>query len=268
MRLIALLAALFLGACSASRGADTADDTSARGRGGGAAKYLVAVSNERSGDVSLIDGGTREVVDTIRVGKRPRGIQASRDGKLLYVALSGSPIAGPPGKDGKQRTDLPPPDRTADGIGVIDLEARKLLKVMTSGPDPEQFALGRDGKTMYIANEDAAKVSVLKVADGKIFKEIEVEEEPEGVDLAPDGRHVYVTCETRGEVFVIDTARNEAVTHFVVRGRPRTVAFLPDGSRAYVPAETLGTVSVVDTSTHEIISGSSWRRAAFGCRRA
>ena len=42
--------------------------------------YLVAVSNERSGDVSLIDGATREVVDTIRVGKRPRGIAASRDG--------------------------------------------------------------------------------------------------------------------------------------------------------------------------------------------
>ncbi len=215
--------------------------------------YLVAVSNERSGDVSLIDGATRKVVDTIRVGKRPRGIAASRDGKLLYVALSGSPIAGPPGKDGKERTDLPPPDRKADGIGVIDLATRKLIKAMPSGDDPEQFVLSRDEETMYIANEDAAKVSVLNVADGKIFKEIKVQDEPEGVNLAPDGKHVYVTCETRGEVFVIDTETNEALTHFVVRGRPRTVAFLPDGSRAYVPAETLGTVSVVDTSTHKVI---------------
>ena len=198
--------------------------------------YLVAVSNERSGDVSLIDGATRDVVATIPIGKRPRGIAASRDGKLLYVALSGSPIAGPPGKDGKQRheRELPPPDRKADGIGVIDVAARKLLKVMPSGDDPEQFALSRDERSMYIANEDAAKVSVLNVADGTIFKEVKAADEPEGMHLAPDGRHVYVTCEPRGEVFVIDTATNETLTHFVVRGRPRTVAFLR-GSRSQLP---------------------------------
>src|SRR5687767_5329418 len=101
MRIAVLIAAFFLGA-GAARAAEE--------------RFLVAVSNERSGDVSLIDGDTREVIDTIRVGKRPRGIAPSRDGKLLYVALSGSPIAGPPGKDGKERTDLPPPDRAADGI--------------------------------------------------------------------------------------------------------------------------------------------------------
>src|SRR5688500_8452079 len=193
MRLLVVLAAFFLGACTTSGAADPSARADARVSDDARAQegYLVAVSNERSGDVSLIDGATREVVDTIRVGKRPRGIAASRDGKLLYVALSGSPIAGPPGKDGKERTDLPPPDRKADGIGVIDVAARKLLKVMTSGEDPEQFVLSQDETTMYIANEDAAKVSVLNVADGKIFKEMKVADEPEGMHLSPDGRHVY-----------------------------------------------------------------------------
>src|SRR5690349_19287551 len=61
-----------------------------------AGNYAVAVSNEQSGDVSLIAGDSFEVIATIPVGKRPRGIQASKDGKLLYVALSGSPNEGPP----------------------------------------------------------------------------------------------------------------------------------------------------------------------------
>ena len=52
------------------------------------------------------------VVERIAVGKRPRGIRLSRDGKQLLVALSGSPIAGP----GVDESKLPPPDRAADGV--------------------------------------------------------------------------------------------------------------------------------------------------------
>src|SRR5436190_3909171 len=76
--------------------------------------YLVAVSNERSNDVTLIDGATNKPVATIAVGKRPRGVQVSRDGKVLYVALSGSPIEGPPAKRGDKRPASAPavlPDR-------------------------------------------------------------------------------------------------------------------------------------------------------------
>ena len=53
------------------------------------------VTNELSGDLSVIDATTLSIVTTIRLGKRPRGIAASPDGRRLYVALSGSPNAGP-----------------------------------------------------------------------------------------------------------------------------------------------------------------------------
>src|SRR5437764_12229261 len=61
-----------------------------------AADYEICVSNEKSGDITLVDGATRNVLATIPVGKRPRGIIASPDGKMVYVALSGTPISGPP----------------------------------------------------------------------------------------------------------------------------------------------------------------------------
>src|SRR5439155_22886521 len=57
--------------------------------------YLVFVSNERSDDVTVIDGKTDAVVTTFPVGKRPRGIHATPDGKRLFVTLSGSPRMAP-----------------------------------------------------------------------------------------------------------------------------------------------------------------------------
>src|SRR4051794_38592085 len=61
--------------------------------------YQVFVSNERAGDITVISGGDFKAVATIPVGKRPRGIRASPDGKLVYVALSGTPIEPPPQLD-------------------------------------------------------------------------------------------------------------------------------------------------------------------------
>ena len=60
---------------------------------------MVCVSNERSGDLTIIRDG--KAVATIPVGKRPRGVHASPDGELLYVAMSGSRITGPPQLDAR-----------------------------------------------------------------------------------------------------------------------------------------------------------------------
>ena len=57
--------------------------------------YLVFVSNERSGDVTVIEGASDAIVATFPVGKRPRGIQAAPDGKRVFIALSGSPRMAP-----------------------------------------------------------------------------------------------------------------------------------------------------------------------------
>ena len=63
----------------------------------------VYVTNEASGDLTVIDASTGSVVATAPLGKRPRGIKASPDGKTLYVALSGSPNAGPGARIGPTR---------------------------------------------------------------------------------------------------------------------------------------------------------------------
>ena len=165
--------------------------------------YWVCVSNERSGDVTVIDGADGKAVATVPVGKRPRGLHPSPDGRTLYVAVSGSPITGPPKLDPKGKPIFEEPrgdaDPAADGVAVVDLRTRKFVKRLPAGADPEEFAVSADGRRLYIANEDVGTLSVANVADGKVERIVRVMKEPEGVRLTPDGRHVYVTCETGGE---------------------------------------------------------------------
>ncbi|MGB8010310.1 MAG: hypothetical protein WCF68_01755 [Terriglobales bacterium] len=103
--------------------------------------FRLYITNEVSGDMTVIDSATYNVIATIPLGKRPRGIHASPDRKTIFVALSGSPIAGP----GVDESTLPPPDKSADGIGVFDVAENKMVRTIKGGSDPENFDVSKDG---------------------------------------------------------------------------------------------------------------------------
>src|SRR5437867_4171398 len=211
--------------------------------------YLVFVSNERSGDVSVIDGATDAVVATFKAGKRPRGIHAAPDGKRLFVTLSGSPRMAP-GLDENRA----PADKTADGLGVIDPSEHKLIDRWHVGSDPEQFAISKDGKFAFIANEDDASALIVDLNSGQPRGKVKVSAEPEGVAVNPTNGEVYVTCEEKGEVFAIDPSQQRVIAKIDTGGRPRSVAFLPDGSRAYAACENGGYIAVIDAQSHQLLS--------------
>src|ERR1700753_740018 len=209
----------------------------------------IYVTNEVSGDLSIIDSGNYNVLATVPLGKRPRGIHASPDHKTIYVALSGSPIAGP---DVDEST-LPPPDKTADGIGVFDVAQRKVVRTIPGGSDPENFDISQDGKQLYTSNEDQAAVSIIDIASGTVAKTIPVGAQPEGVKVTPDGKYVWVTSEETGTIAVLDPVAGKIIKTFKVGHRPRNIAFFPDGSKAYVNAENDGTVVLVDAKKYKMI---------------
>ena len=211
-----------------------------------AAGYRILVTNERSGTLSVIDGVSRKLIATVPLGKRPRGLKLSPDHKLLYVALSGSPIAGP----GVDASKLPPADKGADGIGVVDLATLKLVKVLRGISDPEQLAVSADGKRLYVASEDTGRGIVIDAVTGQTLASLVVGGEPEGVTLSPDGRFVYMTSEEDHQVAVIDTTANKVVATFVVGQRPRFTEFSDDGAMAFVSGENDGTITVADAKQH------------------
>ena len=72
--------------------------------------FTVYVSNEKDNTISLIDSESLKVVDTLKVGQRPRGIILTKDGSRLLVCASDD-----------------------DTIEVIDLATRKIVKTLPSG---------------------------------------------------------------------------------------------------------------------------------------
>lgn len=190
-----------------------------------AAPETIFVSDEASDCVNAIDGATLKVIECIRVGERPRGLVASRDGKRLYVAVG-----------------------NANRIAIVDAATRKVLRSIPT-PDPETFALSPDEREIFIANENDSLMSEIRVADGKVLREVAVGGEPEGTALSPDGKLVIQASETSSMAHVIDAATGTVKANLPVDTRPRYVSFTPDGSRFWVSSEVRGTVTVFDTAT-------------------
>src|SRR3982074_3972981 len=97
-----------------------------------ASVFTAYVSNEKSNTVSVIDTDKFQVVKTIKVGQRPRGIELTKDGKFILVAV---------GDD--------------DTIQMIDTTTHEIVTNMPSGPDPELFTQDPAGTILYVANEEA-----------------------------------------------------------------------------------------------------------------
>jgi len=202
--------------------------------------YTVYVSNEKDNTVSIIDGETLEVTDTITVGERPRGIVLSPDGKYLYMCTSDE-----------------------DHVEVLDLQSNRVLHNLPSGPDPELMVINSDGSNLYIANEDDNMVTVVDVGGRSKVVEIPVGIEPEGMGLSPDDRWLVNTSETTNMAHFINTETLEIEANVLVDTRPRVAQFTSDGSEVWVSAEIGGTVSVIDTSTHEIKTKISFEIAGL-----
>ena len=126
-----------------------------------ASAYMVYVSNEKDNTVSVVDSTTMEVVKTIDVGQRPRGITISHDGKLIYLCASDD-----------------------DTIEIIDTATHEIVGSLPSGPDPELFVLSPDGKTLYVANEDDNLVTVIDLESKEVLAEVPVGVEPEGMTVS------------------------------------------------------------------------------------
>jgi YVTN family beta-propeller protein len=193
------------------------------------------VSNEDDGSVSVVDTQRLETVATIPVGKRPRGMVLSRDGKQLYVVVSGLTKC-PPSFSDEQCAKLPR-DPKADGIAIVDTAGLRVSRVLKGVTDPERVELSRDEHSLYVTDEDAAHLSVIDIARGKLVSNVVVGHEPEGVRLAPNGQWLLVTSESENNVAIIDAATHKVLHTVLVGNRPRDIAFSTDSSIAYVTGE-------------------------------
>lgn len=195
----------------------------------GAFAYTIYVSNEKDNSISVIDGETLKLTQTIKVGERPRGIVLSHDDKYLYICASDD-----------------------DHIEVLDLATQQVVYTLPSGPDPELMSLTADGSRLFVANEDDNMVTVIDTVQRRKIYEIPVGIEPEGIGLSPDGKWLVSTSETTNMAHFINTETLKIEDNVLVDARPRVAQYTPDGSEVWVSSEIGGTVAVIDANTRQI----------------
>ncbi len=210
--------------------------------------YRVFVTNEGSGDLTVIDGGTHQVTATWPLGKRPRGVIGAPDRRRLYVALSGSPLAGP----GVDEKSLPPADKAADGIGIVRLSDGRVERVLTGVSDPEQVALSPDGSRLFVASEDSAVAAVINIVTGKIVTKADVGGEPEGLAVSATAGLLGVTSEETNSVTLLTLSDPKSAARLPVGLRPRDLAFTPDGKSLFVSGENDASLTVIDVPTRSV----------------
>jgi YVTN family beta-propeller protein len=200
----------------------------------------VYVSNEDDGTVTVIDADRGAAIATIAVGKRPRGLALSPDGRVLYVAVSGLPKCPPPIPEAECARLARDP--AADGVAVVDAATLARTRLIGGVSDPERIAVSRDGRRLFVTEEDLGRVAVLDVGRGRLLRSVSVGPEPEGVRVAPNGRWVLATSEEDNTVTIIDASTYAVVGRATVGRRPRDLALTPDSRFAYVSGEEDATV--------------------------
>ena len=170
-----------------------------------------------------------EVTKTIKVGQRPRGIEFTRDGKFVLVAV---------GDD--------------DTIQVIDTETLEVVDSLPSGPDPELFAQAPTARRSTSPTRTTTWSPSSTSRSAARVAEIPVGVEPEGMAISPDGKMLINTSETTNMAHFIDTSTREIVANVLVDARPRFAEFKPDGSELWVSSEIGGTVSMIDPAKHVV----------------
>ena len=117
-----------------------------------------------------VDTETKQVVQSVKVGHKPKGLAISPDGKSLYVS-----------------------NEWSDTVSEIDAATFTVKRTLKTGWGPVGLVTDRAGKTLYVANSIADSVSLIDLATGEEIKRFVTHRYPEQMMLSRDGRRVYVS---------------------------------------------------------------------------
>ncbi len=220
------------------------------------AKGWIGICWSNDGRRVYVSGGSDDVVRVFRVGvarliedsdisvklagetatRFVAQVAVSPDDKLLYAALM-----------------------KGNGVAVIDLQKRQLLRTLSVQGSPYGVAVSPDGGLLAVSRWGMSSVELFDTSSWQSVAQIPTGTHPNEMTFSPDGKRLFVACANNNTVTVIDVAQRKAVEQINVALSPRapagstpnSLALSPDAKRLYVANADNYSVAVVDVSGEE-----------------
>jgi YVTN family beta-propeller protein len=188
------------------------------------------VTTELDKTITIIDPKALKIVGTLPTGQpESHMLILSHDGRRAYTANVG------PGT-----------------VSVIDIAARKVLKVIPVSKNTQRISISPDDKWVFTADQTKAQMAVIDTATNTVAKWIPMEGIGYGSAVTPDGRSLLVALPDQNKVAVINLKTMQVARTVSVADYPQEVLVRPDGTAAYVSCEKANAVAEIDAATWKV----------------
>ncbi len=186
---------------------------------------MLYVTTELDKTITIIDPKTLKIVGTIPTDQPESHMLAiSRDGSRGYTANVG------PGT-----------------VSVLDMEARKVLKVIPISKDTQRISVSPDGSMVFTADQTKPQLAVIDTASNSVKSWVALPGTGYGTASTPDGKYLVVAVPPVNKVAVVDLASMKVVHSISVPSAPQEVLVRPDGKVAYVSCDRSNQVAAIRT---------------------
>jgi YVTN family beta-propeller protein len=191
---------------------------------------LLYVSTELDKTISIIDPKTLKIVGTVPTDQAESHMFIiSPDGHRAYTANVG------PGT-----------------VSVLDLDAKKVLKIIPISSVTQRIAVSVDGKMVFTSDQAKPRLAVIHTATDKIAHWVDLPGFGYGTAPTPDGRWLVVAVPPANKVAIVDLKEMKVAHTLDVPKAPQAAVVRPDGAFAYVSCDSAAKIVAIKTSDWSI----------------
>lgn len=161
--------------------------------------------------VYRVNLSTKRIDGVVQVGKTPKYLATTPDGKSLLVA-----------------------NWCSYDLSIVDVATMKETHTVRLGPHPRGIAVTKDSRTAYVAVMGSAGIAKVDLKSRSVSWIRGVGAAPRHVVLSPDEKRLYASVNGTGQIIAVNTASKRVVDRVSTGRNPRSLAISPDGRALYV----------------------------------
>ena len=189
------------------------------------------VANQFSNSISVIDGSTDIIENTIQVDNFPYDLEVNPFNNRIYVT-----------------------NRESNTVSVIDGSTNQRLSNINVEDSPVGISINPSLNMVYVTNLNSKSLSIIDSIDNKVTQIIKLNEVVYGVAVNPLTNLVYISNLINNTLSVLDGKTNKIINKIAVENMPTAININYKTNLIYVTNYLSNSISAIDGITNKVIS--------------